>query len=270
MATQTPPPFEIGSFALSPRFPALRFADAAAFRQYLQQEQGRLDARYAYELSLASAEPEIRQSGTCAPCLRPALFTSATAGGTPLNGGRLVPNWRETLVCDCRDQLSNRQRALLHFVQATGILPWARLLLAGPPAAVDTRLASLAASMAVMRPFGSLQAAEGFHMAISHDYLQHVPLLDAALASLRAQLLDGARFIFTVPFHHDMEESELLDLAPFGGHVPAESAEHAHKFGWDLLDMLRRAGFRDAAAYLYWSEELGYLGPMNFIFRAVK
>ena len=34
--------------------------------------------------------------------------------------------------------------------------------------------------------------------------------------------------------------------------------------------MLREAGFRDAAAYLYWSEELGYLGPMNFIFRAVK
>jgi hypothetical protein len=265
MATQPPPPsappFEIGSFALSPRFPAVRLPDAAAFRQYLNQEQGRLDARYTYEQSLASSEPEIRQSGTCAPCLRPATYTSATAGGTPGAGGRLVPNWRESLICDCRDQLNNRQRAMLHFVQATGILPWARLLLAGPPAAVDTRLASLAASMEVMRPFGSPPASEGFHMAISHDYLQHVPRLDAALVALRAQLLDGGRFVFTVPFHHDLEASERL-----GG----ESPEPPHKFGWDLLDRLRQAGFRDAAAYLYWSEELGYLGPMNFIFRAVK
>jgi len=33
---------------------------------------------------------------------------------------------------------------------------------------------------------------------------------------------------------------------------------------------LRDAGCRDAAAYLYWSSELGLLGPMNFIIRVVK
>ncbi len=274
MATQNPtpaaPPFEIGSFALSPRFPAVRFADFAAFQQYLQAAQGQLDARYGYEQSLAASAPEIRRAGTCAPCLRPAIFTSQTAGGEPAGGGRLVPNWRETLLCDCRDRLNSRQRALLHFVQATGILPWTRLLLAGAPAAVDARLANLAASVKVMRPFGSLPAGEGFHLAISHDYLQHVPRLDAALVSLREQLLDGGRFVFTVPFHHNDEASELIDLAFLGGQIPAEIADRSHKLGWDILDMLRLAGFREAAAYLYWSEELGYLGTMNFIFRAVK
>jgi hypothetical protein len=43
-----------------------------------------------------------------------------------------------------------------------------------------------------------------------------------------------------------------------------------HQIGWDILDRLKQAGFSDAAAHTYWSHELGYLGPMNMIFSAVK
>ncbi len=38
--------------------------------------------------------------------------------------------------------------------------------------------------------------------------------------------------------------------------------------GWDLLALLRDAGFADATALLYWSNQLGYLGGHNFIVKA--
>jgi hypothetical protein len=265
MASDSPASFEIGSFAASAKFPALRFADFAAFQEYLETARDTLDARFAYEGSLAAREGSVVREGTCAPCLRPAVFTSAVAGGEALKDGRLLPNWREAMLCDCRDRLSNRQRALLHFVQAGGILPWTRLLLLGAPGAVDLRLAALAGKLTVMRPFGSVPRGEGFHLAVSHDYLQAVQDLDAALSGMRERLLEGGRFVFTVPFHHGNARSEL---APPG--LYAELAAPGHVLGWDLLDRLRAAGFRDAAAYLYWSEELGYLGAMNFVFRAIR
>jgi hypothetical protein len=271
MATPThAAPFDIGSFALSPKFPALRFTAQAEFRAFLEREQAQLDARYEYETSLATREPRIAHQGTCAPCLRAARFTSETAGGEMLRDGRTVPNWRETMVCDCRDALTSRQRALLHFTQATGILPWTRLLLVGAPGQADVRLAGMVAELRTMRPIGSLPAGEGFHMAVSHDYMQHVPQLDLAFEDVCGRLLSGGRFIFSVPFHCHAGASELIDLGAFAGQIPAEVRGRSHRLGWDMLDMLRQAGFREAAAYLYWSEELGYLGAWNFIFRAVK
>jgi hypothetical protein len=251
--------FETGSFARAPTFPAMRFTSQAEFREYLADSQSLLDARYAYEQSLATSEASIVQSGTCAPCLRSARFTSRTAEGTRLPDGRYVPNWREAMQCDCRDQLNNRHRAVLHFVQAAGIQPWTRLLLAGPPSAVDLPLSGMVRVAMRLPETGLMPQTEAFHLAVSHDHLQHAAAPQAVLAAIRGQLLEGGRFIFTAPFHHEAAASQ-----------PSTGPGTANVFGWDLLDMLRQAGFRDAAAYLYWSEELGYLGPMNFIFRAVK
>lgn len=264
------PPFEIGSFARAPKFPAVRFASQKEFQNFLGTEQDRLDARYEYEQLKATREAHIVQNGTCAPCLRPAVFTSGTEGGERLKDGRHVPNWRETMQCDCRDQLNNRQRAFLHFMQAMGVLPWARLLLFGAPEATDIRLAAMVSEIVTMRPFLASKIVDDIHIAVSYDYLQYVPPLEAALAGLCAMLVEGGSFIFSVPFQHNAASSELMNLASFAGQVPGEIRSKSHKFGWDLLAMLRDAGFRDASAYLYWSEELGYLGPANFIFRAVK
>jgi SAM-dependent methyltransferase len=262
--------FKLSSFARSPKFPAHGFTCEKEFKDYLAVEQGRLDARYSYEQSLATREALIIQRGTCAPCLQVTNFSSSTESGERLKDGRFCPSWREAMQCDCEDRLSNRERAVLHFVMATGILPWMKLLLLGGPNAVDRKLAALAAETTAMRPFSPKPEPQSFHMAVSQDYLHHIPHLGAALEELCRQLVEGGRFIFTVPFHHTESQSTLIDLAGFSGRVPAEFQGATHRLGWDLLDMLRQAGFREAAAYLYWSEELGYLGPMNFVFRAMK
>jgi hypothetical protein len=164
------------------------------------------------------------------------------------------------MQCDCRERLNSRQRALLHFVQAAGILPWSRLLLFGSRCAADARLAAMAQDIIAVRPGALMPEVDPVHMVVTADDLHLIPALDATLAALQACLVDGGRLIFTVPFDPE---------APSSIPQPAESPG-GQRLGWDLLERLQAAGFRDAAAYLYWSEEFGYLGLSNFIFRAVK
>lgn len=272
-----------GSFARSPRFPAVGFTSFSEFKTYLAASQGGLDARYEYELSLATQEAKIVRPGTCAPCLRPTSFASETQSGEMLPDARRLPNWREEMRCDCADRLVSRQRALIHFLQASGLLPWMHLLLFGTPGEADRRLASMVAKTTTAgRPHPPAQAADKLprlgvagsvaHFAVSQDYLQFVPPIGAVLSEICAALIAGGRFIFTAPFHFNEAETCLMpqEALSFAREPPMEFRGVSHKFGWDLLDLLKDSGFRDAAAYLYWSEELGYLGSMNFIFRAVK
>jgi hypothetical protein len=63
--------------------------------------------------------------------------------------------------------------------------------------------------------------------------------------------------VFTVPFN----VNNLVD----------DSSEDDLKLmGWGILKLLQEAGFSDAKACTFWSEEFGYLGPLNFIFAAIR
>lgn len=265
------------------RFPAACFVSRAEFENYEREMRARLDDRRAYERGLGSREESIVRDGTCAPCLRRARFTARTAGGEALEDGRLMPDWRGQLVCDCEDRLDNRNRALLHFLEAeAGLRGWSRVLLFGPPGPVDRRIAAVAGSVVSIARLGSARAASGtggyrldaadgaFHLAVSSDYLQRVPPLEAALAELRRVLAPGGRCVFTVPFRDRSARtvSRLEGLPLVDGRWPAEAGGTVHEAGWDILDRLRGAGFTDARAHAYWSDELGYLGSGNMIFAA--
>ncbi len=271
------------SFARAPRFPATGFRSYDEFQSYLAQSQSVLDAHYEYELSLATRDASIVRPGTCAPCLRPAHFTSVAQNGDKLPDGRHFPNWREEMRCDCAGRLISRQRALIHFLLASGLLPWMHLLSFGPPGDADQRLESMVAkTFIVPRPHKPSRQAAALpllglapataHFAVSQDYLQFVPPIGLILSEIREALIDGGRFIFTAPFHFSERSTTLIpdEATSFAKAPVMEFRGTAHKFGWDLLDLLKASGFREAAAYLYWSEELGYLGSMNFIFRAIK
>jgi SAM-dependent methyltransferase len=275
----------VSSLVRSARFPAAGFKSHEAFQSYLRDHQSGLDAHYAYELSLATQEAYLICKGTCAPCLRPSTFVSSTQDGEAMPDGRRMPNWREQMRCDCEDRLIARQRALIHFLQATVLTPWTHLLLFGPPSEADRRLESLAdattrvrrlrrSAASVNGPSGALLDAPSaaFHAVVSQDYLQFVPPLEAAVEEIFRVLVPGGRFVFTIPFHFTEPTSEFIakEVLSFASETPTEFLGSGHKLGWDLLSLLMQAGFRDAAAYLYWSEELGYLGSMNFLFKAVK
>jgi len=110
----------------------------------------------------------------------------------------------------------------------------------------------------------------GFTLAVSWDYLHHVPPLQAALGEIRRTLAPGGRFVFTLPFHYRASHtvSHLGHIPRRGGRLPAEFRGEIHDIGWDILAMLAAAGFTDSRAHHYWSDELGYLGAFNLVFSA--
>jgi SAM-dependent methyltransferase len=129
-----------------------------------------------------------------------------------------------------------------------------------------------------VRPAGAtapayrLAAADAaFHLVVSSDYLHRVPPLEAALGEIRRVLVPGGQFVFTVPFRALAARTvpRLDGLPRMAGLLPGEAGGEVHELGWDILDLLRGAGFTDARAHLTWSDELGYLGPFNMIFSAL-
>ena len=113
---------------------------------------------------------------------------------------------------------------------------------------------------------------ENFDVTFTFDVLEHVPDYRAAAKELFRTLKCGGWLLLTVPFC--LARQENLTLARL---LPGDSIEHLHPaqyhgnplgppslcfsdFAWDLLEVLREAGFVDVQAVLYANMELGYLG----------
>jgi methyltransferase family protein len=268
---------DCASFARSVRFPSVAFRSHQEFQHYWSANRTYLEAREAYHESLATRERSLTCKGTCAPCLRPVEFLSVTDDGAALKDGRRMPDWDRQMRCDCADGMAAHERVLIHFLQASVLAPWAQLLVFGPCSIVH-RLTPLVGAVTRVARLQSSHApvldapGERFHLVVAQDYLNFVPPLQSALTEIFRVLVAGGRFVFTVPFQCTAASSILMDAAAFSfaPGMPTEFRGIEHKFGWDLLPMLRSIGFSQATAYLYWSEELGYLGNTNFIFKAVK
>ena len=259
-----------------------RFESALEFEQFRRQSQDILDARYVYERSLASEEDRFQIAGLCGPCLEPTRFTAQTSGGEMLPNQCRVPNWRESLSCDCRLGLISRYRAVLHYLNGQiGLFDQTRLSFFGQSGALAAALQSRVRNCAFFPRLLQESSSNRFHIPaeamtadvfVSLDYLHHVPPLDAALAEICRVLDHAGSLVFTVPFYVDAKDTASCapKVANVDGLQPAEVSEQVHRIGWDILRRLGEAGFSKAAAHLYWSEELGYLGPYNFIFSASR
>ena len=242
------------------RFPFERFSSPTSFHDFLQARQSLLDARYSYETALAQAatDPMLISTGSCGLCLRATSFSTQM----PEPGGQTEPNWREQLVCGCPNRLSNRFRALLHFLAAEIDPPaWARLLLLGAAQPIEPYLQRRVAAVAVRARSGRLLRAprfepQAYHLILSCEHLHAEAALDSVLAGLREALMPGGRLVFTAPFDTAAAASTI------------SRAGRPGVLGWDILSRLTQAGFVAPAAQLFWSEEFGYLGPFNLIFAA--
>ncbi len=262
--------------ALHAGFPGENMLSQAEFEQFCQQNQELLKRRFLHEQRLvpevgSDGPAVILREGTCAPCLRVANYTTAApAGGEP--------NWREAQQCDCTDRLGNRARAALHFLESVvGLADWSRVLLFGPPDVLDRRLAHgrpgfarQARLVANGSSFRLDSASAAFHAVVCWDQLHKVPPLAVALNEIRRVLAPGGSFVFTIPFRYRSAKTlSYLDRVRLAdGSLPAEAEAEVHEIGWDILEMLRHAGFSRSLAHHYWSEELGYLGPFNMLFSA--
>ncbi len=261
-------PFDAG---LHVRFPAESFISQAEFEARDHRDDARLARQARIEAALATAEPVLRQQGTCGPCLRPTTLTSRTETGRLVEGGLRVPDWPNEQSCDCEDRLPGWARALLHAAEASaGLRAWSRVLLFGPPVPVHRRLAALAGEAVAVpdiSPGPSLAAPDAAaHVIIAADCLHRSPSIRSVLAELRRVAAPGASLLATFPFR---ERASVTASRPprAAGHRLAPVELHA--IGWDILAALREEGWSHAEMLRCWSRELGYLGSHNFVLRAV-
>ena len=120
-----------------------------------------------------------------------------------------------------------------------------------------------------------------FDLVVSCDVLEHVNDPSAAMAEIMRVLRPGGRAILTFPMDPALERNQrraarvdgtvrhLLPEIYHGNPLSRRGSLVFTDFGWEVLAQLRAAGLSDAALYVYWGYELGYLG-IQFYFLGHK
>jgi hypothetical protein len=240
------------------RFPGRELRSLDDFEIYSRATSDQLELRRRYEQKLAGAD-QIVQAGTCVPCLRTTNFCSvpdATASGG------MEMNWREQQLCDCSLAINNRSRAIVHLMLAKlGLWASSRVLITGEDSPLHLLLSQNIAGVEY-RPTMQAPGEAHFDLIYSVEQLDRVSSVEEQLDTFFACLRPHGALLLSMPFHVNKRLSVFT--ASEAGTGPA------HAIGWDVLTMLRDAGFEDAWVESYWSEEFGYLGPDNFLFVALK
>lgn len=242
-------------------------------------------------------------SGFCEPCKRTVPFlVDGLVGGYHVEG-RLVPNWRERLVCS-HCQMNNRQRLIATLIndlvarerrrkiylmeQVTPIYHWARAsfpqhdIVGSEYMGDGYRSGELVDgirhedSMNLSFDDGSLD------LLISNDVFEHVPDPHRAFAECARVLRPNGVMFATIPFHSDRDRSVaraeigdtglryLLPQMFHGNPISDDGSLVCTDFGWDVLDAIQAAGFSTAAMEAYTCAERGHLGGAMLVIRATR
>ena len=115
---------------------------------------------------------------------------------------------------------------------------------------------------------------------LSFEVLEHIPDFVSSLVEMARVLKPGGHLVWTAPFlpgqYENLRRAEMLPDGTInhieepeyhGDPIQKQGILCFHHFGWQLLDQLKEAGFRDAYASYYWSAHYGYYGgdAMTFV-----
>jgi SAM-dependent methyltransferase len=275
--------------------------DAAGFRR--GEDHARLHDQLAQHMQMLEAgggRMRLRRFCLCCNETTP-MRMDLEASWEDVEGNR-SPNWRERLVCG-HCGMNSRQRLMAKLVQqaarertgasiylmeqVTPIFDWVRRL---PGADVQgseylgyayrggDRVAGLRHEDVMALSHGDAS----FDVIVSNDVLEHIPDPAAAFRECFRVLRPGGVVLATFPFHADrpatvvrarLAHDAVEHLHPphyHGNPVSADGSLVFQDFGWDLLDVMRQAGFSDAACEVYMNDAYGHLGAGLLVFRLRK
>ncbi|MEB2285467.1 MAG: class I SAM-dependent methyltransferase [Myxococcales bacterium] len=235
--------------------------------------------------------------GFCTTCSSAVDFAVDFEGAWQAPDGFVVPNWREFMNCpSCgmnarvRMMQSLSTAVLLdgpdknHFAAylmeqvtpfyawACRTFPWASWTgseFLGPGVSSGTIHEGILHEDAECLSF----ASASFDLLVSCDVLEHVDQPARALAEIGRVLKPGGTAILSFPMDPHLDANRRRAEVTMTGDVKHLQPPIYHRnplspagslvftdFGWEILEQMRISGLTDAAMYVYWSFELGYLG----------
>jgi hypothetical protein len=260
-----------------------------------------LSQRRAFESALAASLPRGATASIPAYCSACHAYRLLSYDHQYAQGDHV--NWRERLVCPVC-QLNNRLRLSFHLFEGLDCAPedqvylteavtsLAALMRERHPGVVTSEYLGPAFSPGQLDRSGLRHEDvtklsfpdETFQCVMTFDVLEHVPDYKAALAEFCRVLRPGGTLMLSAPFVVSSPDTierarigqsgEIEHLLPPEYHgdpvTPDAGILCFHHFGWDLLQALTTAGFRDASAELFWSVGFGYVGHEQLAIMATK
>jgi SAM-dependent methyltransferase len=212
-------------------------------------------------------------------------------------------NWRERVVCPITG-LNNRLRACIHLIDfELGLRPYHNIYIAEQVTPLYTYLKKYFPKITGSEYLGdamnpgsvdkkglrhetatSLSFADGSLDAyLSFECIEHIPDYNKAFSEAARVLKSDGKFLWSVPFANinydniirafvgeDGKTYHVLEPEYHGNPVSGEGILCFTHFGWQMLDQVKKEGFREAYALLYWSDLFGYLGGEQILFIAKK
>jgi SAM-dependent methyltransferase len=283
-------------------FSIKRIKNEEEFRSYREQLKEKAAARQIEEDHLAQpSSASFATPGFCFVCGTESDFVSSWQWSHEVHG-KLKVNWREHLRCPhCR--LNNRMRASIHLLmetigptkksriyateQATPLFRYLRKhfpLLVGSEflqtgALHQPKYAELRHEDLTRLSFPS----ESFDVVLSFDVLEHIPNYERAFAECARTLKPEGKMLFSVPFDVNSSANQIRAKVQPNGNIEHLQPPEYHcdprnpegclsfqRFGWEMLEQMKAAGFSEASALSYYSREYGYLGGEQMQFLAEK
>lgn len=284
------------------------FNNKREFDQYSEQLAGFFQvADYLDEKVLNTRHP-IDIKAFCSFCRKPTSMTITWHYCGTNSHGSVNPAWTEMGSCH-QCGLNSRMRAVIDFLHnKTTIQKDAKVYLAEriTPTykALKDFYKDLTTSEYISRDFspGSTHwikhaktkvrhedltrlsfEKDSFDLVITQDVFEHIPDYETSFTEICRVLKQSGALVFTVPFFSDNEQTciraridengaidHLLPAEIHGNPTNNQGALCFQNFGWDLLESIRKAGFSQAHASLYWGPWKGHLGYPFFVFSAVK
>lgn len=266
----------------------------------LDDDETRLRAALEDELGRsARLRKRFELPGVCDVCREVVRFEVVRGADASSRVFARPPNWRETLSCP-RCRLNNRQRLVAKEVRArapegavvyameqvTPMYAWLRGLSGvklhgseylGP----DVQPGEVKDGIRHEDVTALSFADASVDVVVSNDVFEHVPDAEAGFREVARVLRPGGVLVMTIPFHARRAASsvrarlaggKVLHLAPpeyHGNPVDPGGSLVFHDFGFDVLDVLGRAGL-SAKVVAEWSVSYGHLGGPQWYFLAER